>query len=79
QTLQLAQQGLQKLADDAHRLGGDVSFSAIYAAAHVKRDSVDSVYQPVSKVELIAPQEEIACSKSQAPYCYEIVVRTAGA
>ncbi|HFQ4828457.1 TPA: baseplate J/gp47 family protein [Vibrio vulnificus] len=79
QTLQLAQQRLQKLADDAHRLGGDVSFSAIYAAAHVKRESVDSVYQPVSRVELIAPLEEIACSKSQAPYCYEIVVRKAGA
>ncbi|WP_158117224.1 baseplate assembly protein [Vibrio cincinnatiensis] len=79
QTLLLAEQRLQKLADDTHRLGGEVSFSAIYAAAHVKRDNTESVYQPVSKVDLIAPLEEIVCSQSQAPYCYEIVVRKVGA
>ncbi|EHE6924446.1 TPA: baseplate J/gp47 family protein [Vibrio cholerae] len=79
QTLKLAEQRLQKLANDTHRLGGEVSFSAIYAAAHVKRENADSVYQPVSKVELIEPLEEIICSKAQAPYCYEIVVKKAGA
>lgn len=79
QTLDLAEQRLRKLADETHRLGGEVSFSAIYAAAHVKREGEESGYQAVSKVDLIAPAAEISCTKSEAPFCYEIVVKKAGA
>lgn len=82
QTLAMAEKRLQKLADETHVFGGEVALSALYAAAHVKRDDkageVGS-FQPVTKVNLIEPLAGIECLASEAPFCTEIVVRKAGA
>ena len=60
---------LEKYATAAHTVDGDVTYSALAAAAHrtgVKRAVVNS------------PAADIMCDKTQAPYCTGINVRIAG-
>lgn len=60
---------LGKYAAAAHTVGGDITYSALAAAAHrtgVKRAIVNS------------PAGDVMCDLSQAPYCTGINVRIAG-
>ncbi|KFA98780.1 baseplate assembly protein [Vibrio sp. ER1A] len=76
QTIELVTQKLKSLTKSTHVLEGFVSLSAIDGAAHLQTvsDSVTS-FQPVRDVVMIEPTNKIECTKSQAPYCTEIVVR----
>ncbi|KDM91398.1 baseplate J/gp47 family protein [Photobacterium galatheae] len=78
QTLDIARQRLQSLATESHVLAGCVALSAIDAAAHVKNGEADGSYQPVTEVFILEPAQTIKCTKAQAPYCTDIIVRLKG-
>jgi phage-related baseplate assembly protein len=54
---------------ESHRLGRDVTRSALFAAAHV---------EGVQNIVLNSPVADIAISRAQAPYCTGIVARSGG-
>jgi phage-related baseplate assembly protein len=55
--------------EESHRLGRDVTRSALFAAAHV---------DGVQNIVLNAPAEDIPVSRAQAPYCIGVTARTLG-
>ncbi|MEI8634717.1 baseplate J/gp47 family protein [Vibrio sp. PP-XX7] len=79
ETMAIAKQRLQQLADETHVLGGKVALSAIDAAAHVQKQGTDIVsFQPVTDVTIVTPNQSIECTSAQAPFCTEIIVRKSG-
>ncbi|MCO7031153.1 baseplate assembly protein, partial [Vibrio paracholerae] len=79
ETLAQARKRLQQLAKETHVLGGNVTLSLIDAASHVQKSLDESVsFQPVIDVTIVEPAASVLCSKSEAPYCTEIIVTQAG-
>lgn len=63
EVLEAAQSAAASLAADSHKLGRDITFSALYAALH---------QGGVHKVTLIQPAEEIVNTDHEAAYCTAI-------
>ena len=67
--LAAAQASLAPYVEESHRLGRDITRSALFAALHV---------EGVQNVVLTAPAADIVIARTQAPYCTGIVVNYAG-
>lgn len=64
-----ARKALTVYLDNSHRLGVDVTLSAIYAALH---------QSGVWKVELVSPTADIVVDSSSAAYCTEVLITHGG-
>ncbi len=64
-----ARANLDKYIAESHRLGREVTLSAIYAALHVVG---------VERVELLEPLANVAITPTQAPHCVEISIEYGG-
>ena len=60
-----AKSSLERLTAEKHKIHAEIPISAIIAAAHV---------EGVRKVTVSAPEEDISCAVTEAPYCTEIAV-----
>ncbi|CDO37274.1 baseplate J/gp47 family protein [Novosphingobium sp. KN65.2] len=67
--LAAAQDSLDAYIEASHRIGRDITRSAIFAALHV---------EGVQNVELTTPAADIVISRTQAPYCTGTTVNYAG-
>jgi phage-related baseplate assembly protein len=67
--LAAAQANLDAYIEASHRLGRDITRSAIFAALHV---------EGVQNVELTAPAADIVISRTQAPHCTGTTINYAG-
>ncbi|AIT79106.1 baseplate assembly protein [Novosphingobium pentaromativorans] len=67
--LAASQASLDAYVEASHRIGRDITRSAIFAALHV---------EGVQNVELTTPAADIVISRTQAPYCTGTTVNYAG-
>ena len=67
--LEAANTAIQAYVSDSHKIGRDITLSAIYAALHVAG---------VQKVTLTTPTEDIVVENDEAPYCTDIDVTVGG-
>lgn len=61
--------GVQAYVDESHRVGRDVTMSALYRAAHV---------EGAQNVHFNSPTEDIGITRLQAPYCTGVTARLTG-
>lgn len=67
--LAAARAAAEEHARQMHRIGHDITLSAVYAALHI---------QGVQRVALASPAEDIVCASAEAPYCTGIEITLAG-
>lgn len=67
--LQAAQKRLALYVDESHRIGRDITRSALFAALHA---------EGVQNVTLTSPPVDIEISSTQAPYCTGIAIAYSG-
>lgn len=60
---------VQAYVDESHRIGRDITLSALYRAAHV---------EGAQNIRLNSPVADIVVTRTQAPYCIGVTGRLAG-
>ncbi|WP_324698748.1 baseplate assembly protein [Novosphingobium sp. RL4] len=60
---------VQAYVDESHRVGRDITMSALFRAAHV---------EGVQNIRFNAPVEDVAITRTQAPFCTGVAARLAG-